>query len=651
MNYNLVLGVCLGLSVLLLAAAIIAGLGMRRAELHQSNIFFLRHIFTAFRVFLILFFVTTVCAVFPLVYFDVKGDILKSILAALINAFRLFFMAGDYVYACNLIGGCEGVFDWLSYLYLVYLACVYVVAPMFTLGFILSFFRDISSTFRYVSSRGADLYLFSELNERSLALAEDVIKSRREGIKETKGVDKRKYRELKRKRLIVFTDVFLRNEERIVELIASAKRLGAVCLKKDVTEIGYDLKKSRVQKIYLIGDDEDENIQQALTLINYHAGKKTDSEKLEFYVFSNSAESEALLTSVYNKSEKLPQKMKIRRINENRALALQELQDNPIFEGAIEEDGVKKIGLVLVGLGGYGTELLKAFSWCSQMAGYQFTLHVFDKEHGTERIRAIAPGLLSFNNNDVPLEAHYNIVFHDCVDVYSDLFVQELKKIKGITRIYVSLGDDEMNIETAMRVRSALETTRKWHPEIPQPPIFTIVYSSSKTDSLSLAESEESAEVRYGLKNMEGKPYNVFFIGALKTRYTLKNVERAELEDKAMPFHLDWIDRDSAVTEEERKAVEDLIRGEKAKYFQFEYYRNSSMAKAVHFDLRKTYAQLTGTEERQKTLQIYEHMRWNTYMRADGYTYAPAPKNHIAKTHQDLVAFDKLSKREQEKDK
>lgn len=678
MNANWIIGISFGLSVLFVLAAVIAGICLHRAELFRNDNSFMRHIFTSFRVFLILFFIATVCALYPVIHLDPEGsgDFFRSSFASFIKSFQLFFMEGDYVESSKIIESCGDLNPYLSYLFLVYLACVYLVAPIFTLSFILSFFRDISSTIRFAVSRWSDLYLFSELNERSLALAEDVIRSQmeeimkireeerkrknghvskeeggktREEIKEERRKERQRKRALRRKRLIVFTDVFSNNEERTVELIASARRLGALCLKKDVTEIGLDLKKRRIRKIYLIGDNEDENIQQALTLINYHAGKKSDTETLDLYVFSNSAESEALLTSVYNISKlHRPLQMKIRRINENRQLALQELIDNPIFQGAVEEDGVKKIRLLLVGLGGYGTELLKAFCWCAQMPGYSLELHVFEKEEGKEKIKAIAPELIKLNHKTNPLEAQYDIFFHDGIDVASDLFGKELEKIKDITGVYVSLGDDERNIETALRIRTVLERNRK---EGAMPPIYPIVYSASKADSVALAKAYTSDPAeKPDLFNMEGTAYNVFFIGALKMRYTLKSIERTELEKSAMRLHLDWIieEMNKAETDEEQKKYKAMIEEEKVKYFQFEYYRNSSMARAVYEELRGRYVDV-GKEDGY-TLKVYEHRRWNVYMRADGYICAPKPKNHIAKTHFELVPYDQVPKEDQGKD-
>lgn len=595
MSNNLILGISFGLSVFFLIAAVIAGLWLHKTELRPNETSPFRRILTAFRLFLVLFFVAAMCAIYPINHFDLAAngvDILKAILASLINTFRLFFMAGDYIATCKLIDSCTELSALLSTIYLIYLACVYFVAPVFTLGFILSLFRDISSTARYIFSRRSDLYLFSELNERSLALAEDIAEKNHG----------------KRRPLIVFTDVFSHGEERTEELIADAKQLRALCMKKDITEAGSYLKKNRIQKLYFIGENEDENIRQALTLINRHAGSKVDTEKLEFYVFSNTVESETLLSSIYgveecNDKKRIPKAMKIRRVNENRYLALQEMLNHPIFDGAEERDGVKQIRIAIVGLGGYGTELLKAICWCSQMPGYALTLHIFEKkrENGEAKIKAIAPELIEYNRNPKQIEANYNIEFHygdvECAD-----FIDEIKRVDGLTQVYVSLGDDEKNIEIAMRIRAALsKMVQENRGRIP--PIYPIVYSAAKSETVSPG---------YELKYMSVGT-GIFLIGGLRTRYTLYSVERPDLESEALKIHQNQKDGEGDVNT----------------FNRYEYYRNSSIAKAVYRRLRSekcALKKMTGDSPEAKRnndiLCEFEHRSWETYMRADGYVYA-----------------------------
>lgn len=50
-------------------------------------------------------------------------------------------------------------------------------------------------------------------------------------------------------------------------------------------------------------------------------------------------------------------------------------------------------------------------------------------------------------------------------------------------------------------------------------------------------------------------------------------------------------------------------------------------------------------------LAIREHDRWEQDLRADGWTYGPAPKDPLAKTHPLLVPWDDLSEEEREKDR
>ena len=51
-----------------------------------------------------------------------------------------------------------------------------------------------------------------------------------------------------------------------------------------------------------------------------------------------------------NKHNRAVKAMRIRRGNENRNLALQEMLNHPIFVEADERDGAKQIGTVIVGL-------------------------------------------------------------------------------------------------------------------------------------------------------------------------------------------------------------------------------------------------------------------------------------------------------------
>ena len=79
--------------------------------------------------------------------------------------------------------------------YSVFLSILFVVAPVLTFGFVLSFFKNVTAYQKFLFNFRTEAYVFSELNEKTLALAESI--ARQPG-----------------KRMFVFSDVFEKEEER-----------------------------------------------------------------------------------------------------------------------------------------------------------------------------------------------------------------------------------------------------------------------------------------------------------------------------------------------------------------------------------------------------------------------------------------------------
>ena len=131
--------------------------------------------------------------------------------------------------------------------------------------------------------------------------------------------------------------------------------------------------------------------------------------------------------------------------------------------------------------------------------------------------------------------------------------------------------------------------------------------------------------------------YAVKLIGSLSRRFSLSVIEQLEMEDAAIECHTKWSD-----TKEAKEA--DLKSFEK-----YEYYRNSSRAEAVYAMIRKNLG--IDVDQNGVTLEKiseYEHMRWNAYMRSEGYVYGEQ-KDYIAKTHPDLKSYWKLPLEERKK--
>jgi len=522
----------------------------------------------------------------------------QAFLLAVFNTIQVFAAGCEFSLVTENMAHCP---DWLNISYQLWAATLYTLAPVFTFGFVLSLFKNLSAYLKYLAACSRDVCVFSELNDKSFVLASD-IKSRNP------------------KTAIVFTDVFEGGGEKNYELVENAKKLGAICFKKDILVV--DFKRHSPKKaisFFAIGANETENLNQALKLI---AGYR-HRENTHLYVFSTKIESELLLTAV-DKG-----KMKVRRINEVQSLVNRVLYEHGevIFQSAREDtQGTKTISAVVVGMGRHGTEMVKALAWYGQMDGYRLKINAFDKDPlALQRFTAQAPELMSPDYNGVTVEgeAQYTITVHPGMDVDTDSFAKAITGITDATYVMVALGNDDVNINTAVNLRMYFERL-KIHPVIQ-----AIVYNSQQKEALQ------------GIKNYRGQEYDIDFIGDMESSYAEAVIIDSELEEDALKRHLKW--------------------GQEEEFWTYEYNYRSSMASAIHMRARilcgipgaeKKEEELT--EQERDTIENLEHRRWNAYMRAQGYVYSGSKektsRNDLAKMHHDLVDFASLSDEEKRKD-
>lgn len=544
------------------------------------------------------------------------SQLVKTLLLSLHHAIRLFVVGSDF----NIISvAAEELDSVFSTVFSTYASVIFIVAPILTFDFILSFFKNISAYRKYLMGYFSDAYVFSELNERSLALADSILCNNRRNI-------------------IVFTDVFEKIEEANYELIERAKELGAICFKNDVLSINFRLhSKRKTLAFFAIGEDETENIKQSFGIIEHYNTRKNT----RLYMFSTSTDGELIMTSA-NKGE-----VKVKRIKDIRSLIYRSLYDmeetvieqrnsgvpeadikKDIFMNALPaEDGMKQIGAVVIGCGHQGTEMIKALTWFCQMDGYRVSIDAFDKDEKAEsKFRALCPELMSDKYNGVYVngEAQYMIHIHSGYDTDTYEFAESLKKLKETTYVFVSLGSDEQNIKVAVSLRTIFEQMNI------HPIIQAVVYSTEKKNALE------------GVKNYGGQAYDIDFVGDLSKLYSENVIIDSGLEREALERHLKW--------------------GNEEEFWAYEYNYRSSMASALHMSARiacgikgaeKKEDELT--EEENGIIEQLEHRRWNAYMRSEGYVYSGSPdkssRNDLGKMHHNLVSFDELSEEDIIKDR
>lgn len=548
--------------------------------------------------------------VYVITFRETDCTVFETVLLSVHNVIRLFVVDGDFTFVTDHLVDLPFA---LSRAYSVFFALLFVMAPALTFfGVVLSVFKNVSAYKKYISNFFADVFVFSELNEKSLALAESLYQN---GLK----------KEVK-KRVLVFTDVFETEEEESYELLERVKELGAIRFKKDIVTInfGFHSKKSDIT-FFIIGEDQSENISQALTLVEQYKQR----ENTDLYAFSSQVESEMLLAGAFSEKDG-EMKIRVRRVNEIQSLITRNLYDKGyeyIFESAYDDgSNEKQINALVVGMGRYGVEMTRTLPWFCQMDGYAVTVHAFSKEDNTlAKFKALCPELMAFNGVlDIPGENRYTIEIHEKTDVDEDSFEAAVAAIKNPTYVLIALGNDEKNIATAIRLRTLFERMGC------KPKIQAMVYNSGKKKSLA------------DITNFKKEPYDIDFIGDMKSFYCEDVILNSEVEKAALRRHMSW--------------------GDERAFWQYDYNYKSSVASAIHRKM-KILCGIPGiekpkeerTEEELWGIRILEHQRWNAYMRSEGYVYSgdsqdKTTRNDLGKMHHCLVPFAELLEEEKIKD-
>lgn len=509
---------------------------------------------------------------------------------------------------------------WLRLLYTAYAAFLYVLAPVLTFGLVLSFFKNISAYIWYILRRRKEVYIFSELNEKSLLLAQNLKKN-------------------DSSREIVFTDVRNDEDTHTSELYEKARSIRAICFKRDILTVDFTSWHSKSKLCFFtINEDPSKNIRQGLALI---ASLKT-RENTHLYIFSSELEAELLLTDAFQKEGASSVGIKVRRVKEVQSLINRNLYEHgyeKIFCSAVDDGStVKKINALVVGMGQHGTEMTKALAWFCQMDGYAVTVNSIDADPVAEdKFISLCPELMDDGHNgkfDIPGEARYMIEIHSGMDVNTKRFNDLVANLPQTTYVMVCLGNDALNIATAVKLRR-LFAQKGWHPVIQ-----AVVYDPEKKNALT------------GITNFRGQAYDIDFIGDMETSYSENVILKSDLEAVALERHMKWVDKTSK---------EKRIAGENA-FWQYDYNYTSSVASAIHYRAKQL-CRIPGIDKKPESrsqdelwaLRRLEHCRWDAYMRSEGYVFSgnskdKATRNDLAKMHHCLAPFDQLLPNEQEKD-
>jgi len=425
-----------------------------------------KQVLSSIQVYTIGVFISVVMLFIPIYYTSYNfGDIYKffrPFLIAVHNSLRIFILDGDFDIIVNSLSGQKTA---LRVCFSLYAAFLYVIAPILTFGNVLSLFKNIRGELRYKWSNKKAYYVMSELNEKSIALAKSIFKEYQ---------NKGNLKNIS----IVFMDVFEQNEEDDYETLTEARDIDAICLKKDISHLDITSKKGTVE-LFLIGNDESENVSQAVK-ITKDLNQKNKKQNVKVFVFSTKPSAAYIVDSIkYDnlldfaaKHEYSENCFKLRRINEKQQLIWNTVPQMKLFE--LADRANKTLSVMILGFGSYGIEFFKMLIWFCQFEGYKLRVNIIDKlgksSDEKDRVESLinrdCPELLKKNRTNVMGEAQYDIEIFPGVDVMSsdigDILLYDGKdermkyaseRLKSTNLVFVSLGDDDRNIEVAIHMR------------------------------------------------------------------------------------------------------------------------------------------------------------------------------------------------------
>lgn len=631
-----------------------------------------------------------VVAVFIPVYYTSKefGDpyhIFRPLLIAIHNSLRVFILDGDFEI---IVEALEDENDFLCACFSFYAAVLYVIAPVLTFGNVLSLFKNIRDEIRYKWNNKKKHYIMSELNVKSIALARSICRLQRDAV-------------------IVFADVYEQNKEEDYELLTQARDMNAICLKKDISYMDLLSKKGDVE-IFLIGSDESENVSQAAKITSA-LNESNTKHNVKVFVFSSKPGATYIVDSIKydnllqhaNEHDYAEDCFKLRRIDEKHQLIWNTVPKMKLFDLA-DRHG-KKLSVLIAGFGSYGTEFFKMLVWYCQFEGYQLEINIFDKQSdgakGEKRIESVlersCPELLKMNRSTITGEAHYDIKIFSGVDVLSSELdklllydgrdakkMESAERLKATNLVFVSLGDDDINIDVSVHLRSVFDRLNgvkakkgmSWAEERVE--IYSVVYDDQKCRIMDRDEANNPDSNL--LVNHKDVPYHIHFIGGMSSQFDYRNIYDAELEKSAYTHHRSWVAIEERIHDEwEARGARENIEAhdwyyskEKTKeaaanarkvYEQYEYYRLSSISKELYQrEIRRSQtlmAETTCLKDKLQTCECKncvrrkrsEHMRWNAYTRVIGYSYNRT-RSDRALLHDNLCPWSKLSKLDRLKD-
>lgn len=519
-------------------------------------------------------------------------------------------------------------------------------------------------------------YYFSELNERSLALAKSISKS-------AKVIHP----------AIIFTDAYAdKTQESTTEFLAEAKRIGAICLRDDITHL--QKRGCGQRRFFLIDDNEVKNLQTLTNLTDKFNHKSL--KKSEVYLFCQDLIYMDIEKQVRKKLEKEygygDKKFTIIPVRCYRNLITNMLEKTPLYEPVVHKvnpdnpDEKVKLNVTILGVGDIGREMFLTTYWMGQMLNCELNINVISKEPEEEfwgKIDYINPEiryttyekheiLRVYKEKDEFSDTYCKVKYFSC-DIQSDEFRKLLEREDGRNTIFdthyflVSLGSDQLNLSVANTLKKYIMTYHIEHKDRDDKTIINyVVYNADLSSTLndnpfvcSYSEKPDiymqavgGVEQNYNASNIFMTDYYEDATGAAKSydsrqgkkqrKKAYKNRLKSEYEywsNLALRLHFKYkvfsvYPFKKSIFDDELEYKDDRVSTCK-KYVEEFRKKTDTPKKCIK---KKSEIQEDNIVNRKPTkyenrLQWLEHRRWNAFLRTMGYRYTKDYNVYLEYTH------------------
>ena len=494
---------------------------------------------------------------------------------------------------------------------------VSIVLLLFVAGLIIKFLDGPFQQLRLSLRKKRYTYIFPVCNEKTLAIAKSINKERinlifsciDENIDQT---EKQKINDIH--------GIYVNDSISVI-----LKRIG---------------KKAKGVEIFLFGNTEESNLSE-LDKICKGIEEKV-SNQIRIYVELSDTPWDLYDSFLKNHNSSKNDKVIINFVRTEENFVYNNLLKNSIFENAKEnKDGKKEIKMLIAGMNDRNLEMLKAVLHLGQMPGYRLTVMVLDEKAGREALKIKLPEI--YDECDVEENAIYKLIYKENVD--ENLIDIVEKEYPDFTFAFINAGDDLKNVNIALQLNGMCTRLGR---------------SDKYRIQVNVLDQDICREWNKDFTE------NIEFVGDLNMTYAHAFITMSDIEKGTVAIHEV---RYPKGTDRYRSWIS---------YCNDEYNRHSVYARTLSFkykvkiihDLYDPEDKLKGTDKEwdiykitytARIWKIYEHMRWNMYTRTMGYVLADErvlDKNgelnrktrSVAKVHNDLIDYSKLSTEEQHKD-